>query len=293
MESSNCPTDLKCLELQSGESIQGFSFISTAGYSDIEMQFNVRAVNGGMCYYSSFLDDGIWTSDWATYESMNNDPTTIIHPLRSEYSDSSVLIFLQNTGTTGYCYISHLALTGMQMTDSPTMMPTPKPSVSPTSAPTNPPTISPSVSPTNAPTTTTYEREDIFYDPMTSWSTFLSNWVYEEDPYLVADDVGCPSEATCIDMVTRKTDIWRNESTLGYSDIEVSFDLHTSESAQCELWLHTTNNPNSWIQTTTHTDVDPAETITVALSAEYEDATLIGINFYKSNSGMTCIVSTL
>ena len=150
VNSSDCPTDSKCLELQNGDWIESLSFISTVGYSDIEMQFNVRAVNGGACYYAAQLfPSSTWTSEGATYMSMNDDPSTVVHPLPSGYSEAK--IFLHNTGS-GSCYISHLALTGIAMTDNPTIPPTAEPSSAPTKPPSKSPTLDPTTNPTSSPT---------------------------------------------------------------------------------------------------------------------------------------------
>ena len=138
VNSSKCPTDSKCLELrnQSGEWIETYSPISTVGYSDIEMKFNLRAESGSNCYYSARLVN--WTVVGETYVSVDDNPITIIHSLPAAYANSSLIIFLRNTGDTGYCYFSHLSLTGIPM-PSPTPYPTPKPTPSPTEDPTSSP----------------------------------------------------------------------------------------------------------------------------------------------------------
>ena len=169
VDSAECPTGSTCLALPYDDWIQS-AYIVTTGYSDIEMTFNLRAESGSTCYYSAEADDGTVVGE--TYVSVNDESITIIYPLPSQYADSAVKMKLANHGAAGYCYFSHLSLTGIPITDSPTTMsPSPVPTGSPTTSQRK--DIAATVTPTN------YSIDDIEIQFGTDFTYNISHWLLD------------------------------------------------------------------------------------------------------------------
>ena len=78
-------------------------------------------------------------------------------------------------------------------------------------------------------------RVDIWREPFTS--VLSSDWNEIGTPEIVTN-INCPTESSCLEIGGEaKEEIYRFDSSVGYSNVQLAFDLQTESANQCEIYI--------------------------------------------------------
>ena len=132
------------------------------------------------------------------------------------------------------------------------------------------------------------QRVDIWREPFTS--SLSSDWNEYKNPEIVTDN-NCPTESSCLEIGGEaKEEVWRFDSSEGYSNVQLTFDLQTESADQCEIFIVPYETGDTWdgwslLQTDAFVSEGTSTTYTRDLPNEYDNVAALGVALYTGDSG--------
>ena len=139
------------------------------------------------------------------------------------------------------------------------------------------------------------QRVDIWREPFTI--SFSSDWYEYKTPEIVTN-INCPTESSCLEIGGEaKENLWRFDSSMGYSNFQLTFDLQTESADECEIYIAPYDTGDTWdgwslLQTDAFVSEGTSTTYTRDLPDEYDNVDVIGVTLviarYDSGNAGYC-----